>query len=82
MDESAIRTTELAEKCRKELDNLETLGKKLQDTLDALGVSDEVEQSNEEELEDHGGELEYIDEAQIAVKTEEGKKSPGLSDPD
>lgn len=82
MDESAIRTTELAEKCRKELDNLETLGKKLQDTLDALGVSDEAEQSNEEEVEDHGGELEYIDEAQIAVKTEEGKKSPGLSDPD
>lgn len=83
MDESTKRTMDLAEKCRKEMDTLETLGKKLQENLDGLKISDQAEQSEEEvEDEDGGGEMEYVDEAQIAVKTEQGKKSPGLSDPE
>ena len=82
MDESTKRTMDLAEKCRKEMDTLETLGKKLQEKLDGLKISDHAEQTVEDEDEDGGGELEYVDEAQIAVKTEEGKKSPGLSDPE
>ena len=38
------------------------------------------EQPVEEQDEIGGGELKYVDEALIAVKTEQGKKSPGLSD--
>ena len=82
MDQSNKRTMDLAEKCRKEMDTLKTLGGKLQEALDGLKISDQAEQSENKEDEDGGGEMEYVDEAQIAVKTEQGKKSPGLSDPE
>ena len=82
MEESTKRTMDLAEKCRKEMGTLEMLGKKLEEKLDELKISDDAEQTMENGDEDGGGELEYVDEAEIAVKTEEGKKSPGLSDPE
>ena len=82
MEESTKRTMVLAEKCRKEMDTLENLGKKLQEKLDGLKISDQTEQSREEQDEDGGEELEHVDEAPIAVKPEQGKKSPGLSDPE